>query len=138
MTPEKNVIEKPKKGVTVDECIKKADKFIKSKGICLFLFDVKDSRKYSNREELRNQLLSLRTELNSEFGDYFPENDLAVKYRMEKGFTYFYGDGSWVGINNSEAIIKITNYINQKMPSTKLYFDVARDGYDSPNIEIIK
>ena len=138
MTPEKNVIEKPQKGITIDECIKKADKYIKSYGSCLLLFDVKDSKKYPNRRELRDQLISLTTELNFEFKDYFPENDWAVKCRMEKGFTYLYGDGSWAGINNSEAIIKITNYINQKMPSTKFNFDVARDGYDSPDLKIIK
>jgi len=139
MTPEKTPIEKPKKGVTVDECIKKANKFIKSSGSCLFLFDVKDSRiKYPNRQEFLNQLVDLTTGLNSEFEQYLPENNLMVSTRREKGFNHLYGDASWAGINNSKVIIKIVDYIYQKMPLTQFYFDIARDGFDSPNLKIAK
>lgn len=138
MTPEKTANEKPKKSITLDECIKKADEYIKSSGSCLFLFDVKDSKKYPNRQELQDQLKTLTTELNSEFNEYFPENDLMVKNRLEKGFAGLLGDGSWAGINSIEAITQIVNYIHQKLPSVQFYFDVARNGFDSPNLKILK
>jgi len=138
MTPEKNPVEKPKKGVTIDECIKKADKYIRAKGLCLFLFDVKDSKKYLDRQELQHQLVSLAADLNSEFNEYFPENDLMVINQKEKGFINFLGDASWAAINSSEVITKIANFMSEKMPSIKFHFDVARDGFDSPNLKIAK
>lgn len=116
----------------------KADRFIKSNGICLFLFDVKDSKKYPDRQELQLQLFSLATDLNLEFDEYFPENDLMVINQKEKGFTTFIGDASWAAINNSEVITKVVNFMNEKLPSVKFHFNVARDGFDSPNLEIAK
>ena len=104
----------------------------------MFLFDVKNSKKHPNRQLLQEQLTQLITNLNSEFEQYLPENNLMVSIRSEKGFSYLFGDGSWAGINNSEAIIKIVDFVHQKMPSVEFYFDVAQHGFDSSNLKIIK
>lgn len=138
MTPEQTRGENLQKGVSVEECVKKANKFIKNSGSCLFLFDVKNSKKHPNRQLLQEQLTQLITNLNSEFEQYLPENNLMVSIRSEKGFSYLFGDGSWAGINNSEAIIKIVDFVHQKMPSVEFYFDVAQHGFDSSNLKIIK
>lgn len=138
MSPERTVNEKPKKGVSVEECIRKADKFIKSNGSCLFLFDVKDSKIHPNRQQLQEQLIELMATLNSEFEHYLPKNNLMVSDIPEKGFSKLLGDASWAEINNSEAIVKIVDFIHQKMPSVEFHFDVAQHGFDTPNLKIIK
>ncbi len=138
MSPETVKAENSQKGVSVDECIKKADKYINQNGSCLFLFDVKDSRVNPNRQQLQEQLINLMAVLNTEFEQYLPENNLMVSVRQEKGFSSLFGDGSWAGINNSQVIEKIIDFIHQKMPSVEFYFDVAQHGYDSPNLKIVK
>lgn len=138
MSPERIVNENSKKGVSIDECVKKADKYIKSNGSCLFLFDVKNSKKHPNRQQLQEQLIELMATLNSEFEQYLPKNNLMVSVKDEKGFSNLLGDASWAGINNSEAIMKIVDFIYQKMPLVQFYFDVAQHGFDSPNLKVIK
>ncbi|MDD4106470.1 MAG: hypothetical protein PHX84_00805 [Candidatus Shapirobacteria bacterium] len=138
MTPERINSEKIQKGVSIEECIKKADKYIKNNGSCLFLFDVKGSRIHPNRQQLQEQLIDLMANLNSEFEQYLPENNLMISPRFEKGFSSILGDASWAGINNSEVIVKIVDFIHQKMPTVEFHFDVAQHGFDSPNLKIIK
>jgi hypothetical protein len=138
MSPERSDNENPKKGVSVDECIKKADKYISTNGSCLFLFDIKDSKKHPNRQQLQEDLLNLMTSLNSEFEQFLPENNLMVSVRTEKGFSNLLGDASWACINNSGVILKIVDFIHQKMPSVQFYFDIAQHGLDSQNLKIIK
>lgn len=135
-----NIENKTKKGISVEECIKKADSLIKKNGACLFLFDVKGSKKYSNedRQKLQYLLKDIFTEMNIEFDKYFPQNNLAVETRKEKGFYGLLGDGSWVGINNSEVIPKMVDFIHQKCPNISFHFNVARDGYDQESMKTIK
>ena len=137
MTPEKINNENQEKGITLKKCIKKADKYIKSKGYCLFLFDIKDSKKYLDRYELQNQIFNLTTELNTEFDEYFPKNKY-INGNEQKGFNVILGDGSLACINNSEVITKISDYISQKMPSVQFYFDVARDAFDEEALKLIR
>ena len=137
MTPEKIYNKNLEKGVTLEKCIKKADKYIKSKGFCLFIFDIKDSKKYLNRQELQNQIFNLTAELNTEFDEYFQKNKY-VNGKEEKGFVTIIGDSSLACINNSEAITKISDYISQKMPSIQFYFDVARDAFDREALKLIR
>jgi len=138
MSKERDVVNKNEKGVSVEECVRKADKFIKTNGSCLFLFDIKDSKKHPNRQQLQDDLIGLMTSLNSEFEQFLPENNLMVSVRTEKGFSNLLGDASWACINNSGVILKIVDFIHQKMPSVQFYFDVAQHGFDSQNLKIIK
>lgn len=138
MSPERNHINKNDKGSSVEDCLTKANEFISKNGLCLFLFDVKGSKKYKNHQMFQEELLSLITSLNLEFEQYFPENNLMVATRTEQGFSHLFGDGSWAAINHPEAVERIIEYIHQKMPLTEFYFDVAQDGFDSSNINILK
>ena len=128
------------KGITIDECVKKAQDLIDKNGICLFLFDVKGSKKYSteDRQKLQIELINLIKDMNIEFDDYFPKNNLATVTREEKGFYLLLGDGSLVAINNSEVIPKITDFINQKLPNVSFHYNVACDGYDQKAMTTIK
>lgn len=128
----------PQKGKSIEECVKKAKKYIQKKGICLFLFDVKDSRKACNRNELNNLLIKMMEDLNFKFEEYFPENYLATYTRKEKGFEILLGDGSWAGINNAEIIPKIIDYQKIEYPDIPLYWGVAKNGWDTEGTKIVK
>ena len=60
---------KPKKGLTVVECVKKARKYIKQYGICFLWFDVRGSVKRfpgsSGSRQLRHRLKTMIKDLNS-------------------------------------------------------------------------
>lgn len=134
-------IEKSKKEeLTLDQCVKKAQGLIKKNGTCLFLFDVKNSKKYSieDRQKLQFQLKKMITDMNVEFDEYFPKNNLATKTREEKGFYNLIGDGSLVGINSSDVIPKMVEFIHQKLPSVSFHFNIARDGYDQKAMKTVK
>lgn len=133
-----STIEKKVKGLSIEECVKRAEKFINKNGMCLFLLDVKGSKKFSNRQELQNRLKIIVQKLNEKFDEYFPENTLAVSFREEKGFGNILGDGMWAGINNSNAISKIVTYLNQNYSDISFYLGVAEDGYDDEGLKIIK
>jgi len=126
------------KGMSVDRCVRNAKDFIKNQGACLLLFDVKKSESFKNSSELVNSLLSMMEDINQEFGGFFPENNLAVYSRKEKGFQFLLGDGSWAGINRPDIIPRVIEYQKNKYPDIPLYWSVARDGYDKENVKIVK
>ncbi|PKL31564.1 hypothetical protein CVV43_01690 [Candidatus Saccharibacteria bacterium HGW-Saccharibacteria-1] len=130
--------EKHEKGATIEQCINKADKFIDKNGLCLFLFDVKGSKDYKPRQELQDRLNNLLAELNTEFDEYLPLNNLAVMIHEEKGFNTLLGDSSWAGINSSKAITEISDYISKNYADINFRYDVAEDGYDEENTKIAK
>lgn len=136
----KNIENKPAKGISVEECVKKAESLIKKNGTCLFLFDVKGSKKYSieGRQKLQYQLIDMITGINTEFDEYFPQNNLALLVEEEKGFNSLLGDGSWVGINNSAVIPKITDYIKKNYSNIEFHFNVAKDGFDEKALKTVK
>jgi len=122
-------MDKPRKGLTVEECVKKARKYIKKYGTCLLWFDVVRSRDFSDTTKLVMRLKVMMQDLNHKFGKYFPKNNLAVIFRTEKGFQVLHGDCSWAGINNAEIIPEIIRYQKEKYPDIPLWWGVAKDGY---------
>lgn len=126
------------KGMSIEACIKIANKLIEQNGLCLFLMDVKKSKQFSNRQELNTQLESLIQDLNTKFDEYFPENNLATPTRTEKGFPFLFGDGAWTAINDSEVIPKIIDYSSNNYPELNFYYNVAEDGYDENGTRTVK
>lgn len=129
---------KPKQGLSLDKCVEKAKEYIKQQGICLLLFDVCNSRNYSDRQKLSAQLQKMMAEINREFSEYFPINNLAVLVRQEKGFQCLLGDGSWAGINSEQVIPLIWKFQEENYPDIHLYWAVARDGFDNENLRIVR
>lgn len=129
---------KIEKGISVSKCVDKAKKYIEDNGACLFLFDVKDSKNCKDRQQLQIKLKSLISDMNIEFDQYFPKNNLATETREEKGFYSLLGDGSWVGINNSEVIPKMVEFMKEKLPDISFHFNVAKDGYDQEALKTVK
>ena len=133
---------KHKKGLTIDECVKRAEKFIASQGICLLLYDIKGSRKMYNRENIKGSLNLTAEEfaqkieymkeiLNTKFSEYMPENNLRIGGgKLEKGFQIYRGDSAVAGINSAEIIPEIVNYQKQMFPDIPLYWSVAKDLFD--------
>jgi len=125
------------KGMTLEECVDKAREYIAANGTCLFLFDVKGSKNFDPRG-LMDRLRSMMEDLNSQFAQYLPENDLAVYERKETGFVFILGDASWAGINTADVIPTIVEYQQQHYPDIPLYWGVAKDGYDREGTKIAK
>jgi len=126
------------KGLTIDECVEKAEEIISQQGQCLLLFDVKGSRKVPDRNKLTLDLIEMIKDISTQFDEYFPENTLAVYGRQEKGFMHLLGDASWTGINSSEAIPKIVQYQRENYPEIPLAWGVAIDGYDQEGMKLVK
>ena len=138
MSPEK-ISPKKEKGISIEQCVLKAEKYIKEKGECLFLFDVKGSKKYPTpeRQELQEKLFQIIHELNNNFGQYFPENNLRTLVYKDIG-PQLIGDGSIVGINNADVIPKIIEYLKENCPEVSFHYNVARDGWDDEAMRTIK
>ena len=122
-------MDKPRKGLTTDECVKKARNYIKKYGQCLLWFDVVRSRDFPDATRLVQRLKAMMKGLNYKFGKHFPKNHLAVIFRTEKGFQILFGDCSWAGINNAEIIPEIIKYQKEKYPDISLWWGIAKDGY---------
>ena len=115
--------------MTLEECVSEASRLISKNGVCLLSFDVVDSRNSPDRAQLQLDLFDLAADLNKEFEEYLPENDLAIYTVMEKGFKSFLGDQSWAGISSTEIIPEIIEYQKQHYPHILLYWEVVEDGY---------
>ena len=127
-----------KKGMSLEECIEFANEFIAEQGKCLLLFDVVNSRNLKDRKLLNRKLKMMMGNLNQKFNNYFPEHDLAVYGRLEKGFQFLLGDGSWTAINSTRIISEIIEYQKNTYPNIPLYWGVSKNGYDEENIKIVR
>jgi len=129
---------KESKGLSIEECIKRADELISKNGVCLLLWDVKGSRNFEDVNGLSIQLFKMMEDLNKKFSEYFPKNTLATRVREEKGFWGPLGDGAWAGINSSKIIPEIIEYQKQKYPLIPLYWGIAEDGWDEEGLKVVK
>jgi len=133
---------KPKKGLTIDECVKRAEKFIDSQGVCLLFYDIKGSGKMCDRENIKGSLNltaeefvqkieDMKESLNTKFSKYMPKNNLRYKgKKFEKGFQIYRCDSASAGINSAEIIPGIVNYQKEMFPDLPLYWSVAKDLFD--------
>ena len=120
---------KPKKGLTIEECVKKAEKFIESQGVCLLLYDIKGSRNFEINEFIQKRA-EIQESLNNKFSKYMPKNDLDFRGIFKKGFQLQRGDAAVAGINSAEIIPEIVKYQKEMFPDVQLYWSVAKDGFD--------
>jgi len=129
---------KESKGLSIDECVKRADELISKNGVCLLLWDVKGSSKFEDRNKLQIDLFAMMKDLNKKFSEYFPKNTLATMIREEIGFWGPLGDGSWAGINSARIIPEIINYQKENYPNIPLYWGIAEDGWDKEGLKVVK
>lgn len=129
---------KKSKGLSVEDCVSKAEKLISEQGACLLLWDVIGSSNYEDRNKLSKDLFVMMKDFNKKFSKYFPKNSLATLTREEIGFECLLGDGAWAGINSSKVIPEIIEYQKQKYPSIHLYWGIAKDGWDEEGLKVVK
>lgn len=125
------------KGLSINDCVKKADKYIKKNGVCLLLLDVKGSSKYKNPDELTANMMKMVKELNAKFEQYLPENYLTARYREKNGFSITHGDAIWAEINNSEVIMETKKYLDENYSQIAFYWGIAKDGWDKEGLSVI-
>lgn len=130
--------EKPPKGMGVEECMRRAEEFIGQNGACLFLMDIAGSRHHPDQAKLFEDYERLLAELNAEFDEYLPVNDLAIPSQSTKGFDILIGDGAGGGINSSEVIPQIIGFADDNYPDLALRYGVAADGFDQEGVRLIK
>jgi hypothetical protein len=130
--------EKSPKGMDLEECMDRATRFIGRNGMCLFLMDIVDSRLYPDQTKLFRDFDQLLIDLDAEFREYLPQNNLAVRARADQGFNVFWGDGAGGGINDASAIPRIMEFASENYPEIKLRYAVAEDGYDREGVKLIK
>lgn len=123
--------------MSIEDCARKAKNLISENGICLLLFDVRNSKRYDGKL-LNQRLKEMMADLNKNFYAYLPKNNLAVLIRKERGFQTLAGDSSWAGINFSEAVREIADYQAKHYPEIKLYWGVAKDGFDEEGTAIAR
>ena len=120
------------KGSTLEKCVEKAEKYIDEKGICLLLFDVKNSKKYSRDryKEMFDTMKLLMEDINKKFSDYLPLNSLRIYDANDIGFVMVKGDSACAGVNSHIAVEEIIKYQKEKYPYFELWWEVAEDGWD--------
>ena len=124
--------------MTLEECVLRADEFIRLNGACLLLMDIIESRFHPNQRKLFADYQQLLTDLNVEFGEFLPYNTLTALDRPEKGFNRILGDGATAGINDVSVIEQVMRYAGEHPTAIPLRFAVAEDGYDEEGIQLIK
>jgi hypothetical protein len=124
-------MKKRKKGLSLEECIKRADKYIAEQGLCVLAMDVKNSGKYLREDAnaYTDKLRGMVRDLNHAFALYLPTNKI-VNGAEEKGFKIVRGDQVIGAIDSVEAIRKIHDYQVEHYPELPLYWGVAKDGWD--------
>ena len=120
---------KHKKGLTIDECVRRAKEFIDDQGVCLLIYDIKGSRNFEINEFVKKRL-EMKERLNNKFSKNMPENDLDFRTIFKKGFQIQRGDAAVAGINSAEIIPEIVNYQKEMFPDVPLYWSVAKNGFD--------
>lgn len=129
------------KGMSIDECVSKAQEYISINGQCLLLFDMIGSKKYDSyetRNPLQKRLIAMTKDITEKFSDNFPLSNINCLVRYEKGFEFLLGDGSWAAIDDASVIPKIAEYQKEKYPDIPLRWGVAIDGFHEEGIKIVK
>lgn len=124
-------------GMTVEQCMQKAEALIEQNGACLLVMDIISSREHYGDQSFYDEFFKFINELNDMFDEYLPENNLTSISRYEKGFRAILGDGVTGAISNSGIIPNILNYAKTNYPDISLRYSVAADGYDEA-VDIIK
>ena len=128
----------PQKGMTLEECTDRANRFIGRNGICLLLLDVQNASQYyytSTMHQFYENFQQLLAGLNTNFAEYMPPNDLLAYGQEYAGFRTVIGDSAGAGINSSEVIPDIMAYTNDILPC---YFAVGEDGFDREATKLVK
>lgn len=127
--------EKKKKGLTVDECVKKAREYISKNRMCLLVFDVRGSRKFLDQRRLNKVLLPMIEDINDKFSRYLPR---VGPFGNKTGFSdLFFGDSSWAIINDAEIIPKIIEYQKEQYPDIPLHWGIAKDLLDQEGTALV-
>ncbi len=119
---------KKAKGLPIDECVRRASRYISEQGMCLLLFDVKGSRNFPESYCMEKKLEEMADDINCKFSGYLPENSLAGK--LGKGFSIFRGDSGIGCINSVDAVREISDYQKARYGEISLYWSVAKDSDD--------
>jgi hypothetical protein len=130
--------EKPPKGMNLEECVRRADRFLALNGVYLLVMDIVGSRDYPDRAKLFADYCQLLTDLNNEFQDYLPTNSLTSRDRIEQGFNPITGDGATAGVNDSSVIEKVMEFAKEHPTAIPLRYAVAEDGYDYEGIRLLR
>lgn len=123
------------KGISIETCIEKADKYIEENGACLFVLDLKNSR---SRTATLERLDNLLDDLNVMFDEYLPQNQLRTAIDTDRGFMRVLGDGVLAGITDARVIPETAEYIQEHYEDLSFYYNVAVDGYDKEGTRTIR
>ena len=131
-------IAKERATLSLPECVARADELIEKNGICLMLMDIIGSRRFFHDSQFRRDFSVLISDLSYLFEEYLPEHSLIVADRPEQGFNIVLGDGVAAGINSSTVIPLVAEYTETFYPHIPFRYGVAEDGWDKPNIALLK
>lgn len=118
--------------MTQADAVERARELVAEHGVCLFIVDIVDSNIFfskGNREPYQ-LLQTFAARANELYSDYFPENELSIPDRVDKGFILGLGDAAWVGINSADVLPKLFELLETEFPELKLHFGVAADAWD--------
>ena len=124
--------------LTIDQCVARAEAYIQQNGACLMLMDVIGSRQFMDDERRNQDFVAMIHQLNQQFDEYLPENNLTAIDRTEKGFHIIMGDAVTGGISDSRVIPAVAEFAETNYPHIPLRYGIAKDGYDNEGIALIK
>ncbi|MBN2459386.1 hypothetical protein JXB28_03820 [Candidatus Woesearchaeota archaeon] len=124
-------VKKKEKGLSLEQCIRRAEEYVADLGVCVLAMDVKGSATHLEEEGNRytKRLARMVSDLNHVFEKYLPFSKI-IAGNEERGFKIIRGDQVIGAINYAGAIKKIYDYQKEHYPDIDLYWTVAKDGWD--------
>jgi hypothetical protein len=116
----------------------RARELIGKQGFFLLLYDVIDSRKFSNKygyKKLYGELGKFHKEVNRRFKDAIITHEIGLGTNLSR-FRTIVGDGGGAYFSDIVVILPIIK-LAEELPF-KLRWNVAKDGWDKKNTKIIR
>lgn len=127
------------KGISIGDCIEKAQVLIDRNGLCLFLVDIKESKNLSvqSRQDVYKAFSTVLQEIETQDAAYLPAHQAIAGIRTDQGF-YRIGDAAIAGINHTQVITDTAESLRLGLPDVAFHYNVAIDGFDDEAIRTIR
>lgn len=125
-----------RKGLSIEQCVERAERILEVSSLCLFQIDLVDSRMdVMGYEHARMQ--GFIGSVNATFAARLPVYSIARYGVAEQGMAGLVrGDEAYVGVDSPNLIVDIVDFKEIEYPELKLHYGVAVDGWDKDGFSL--
>jgi|TARA_B100002003_G_C14135459_1_gene546051 hypothetical protein len=125
------------KGSTLEQCVEKAEKYISQNGVCVLVYDVKNSSSKDDLQSIYITLDKINEDLNVRFAKFIPNEPFGYDCQGH-GFQSYMGDSAFSAVNSTSGIKEIIEYTHQSYPDIEFHWEIAKDYWDKKAIRMLK